>query len=400
MYRSIPLSHRLPDDLVYDILTRLPVKSLIRFRCVSRSWYCTITDSDFITKHLDRANLLSNSHNGYLLCNPSIRNGQYSSCDYLCTFVCNTDRTLTEISRFEFPSNDERFLVGFSNGIICLANYDEEFSHILYLWNPSIRKFKKLLAPPTSLIEPFHESAAFGFGYHSQNNDYKILRLRSLYIWIDRGVKVRPAEAEIYTLSTDSWRRVVISVESFCGTGSNESVDFIESSLCLFFNRALHSIASSWGHRFILSFDVNDERFRKILLPPNYLDGVAVDAENLAVFKGSLALIVFGEDVAENSNVCHIWVMKKYGVVESWTKRSVPMAMVAMGEVERPFGCTINGELLIEKYGPTQSLAFDPDSLNEEILRIPEAACMIYTANFVESLVLLDGLNISSQSEN
>ncbi|KAK7829738.1 hypothetical protein CFP56_028891 [Quercus suber] len=42
----------------------------------------------------------------------------------------------------------------------------------------------------------------------------------------------------------------------------------------------------------------------------------------------------------------------------------------------------------------------EPCILNEEILRIPEPACMIYTANFVESLVLLDGLNISSQSEN
>ncbi|XP_075637740.1 F-box/kelch-repeat protein At3g23880-like [Castanea sativa] len=390
MYRSVLLSHRLPDDLVYDILTRLPVKSLIRFRCVSRSWYCTITDSDFITKHLDRANLLSksNNNNGCLLCNP-YRNGQYSSCDYLCTFVCNTDRTLTEISRFEFPSYDE-CLVGFSNGIICLANYADESSHILYLWNPSIRKFKRLLATP--LIGPF-DNAAFGFGCHSQNNDYKILRF--VFFRTYCGVKFPPAEAEIYTLSTDSWKRVVISVESFCGTGPNESVDFIESSLCLFFNGALHSIAYSQNHNFILSFDVNDERFRKILLPPNYLNGVSVYTQYLAVFKGSLALIVFGEGVAENSNICHIWVMKEYGVVESWTKRSVPM-----GEVGCFFGCTINGELLIEKYGLTQSLAFDPESLNEEILRIPEPACMIYTANFVESLVLLDGLNISSQSES
>ncbi|XP_030924560.1 F-box/kelch-repeat protein At3g23880-like [Quercus lobata] len=387
MYRSVLLSHRLPDDLVYDILTRLPVKSLIRFRCVSRSWYCTITDSDFITKHLERANLLSN---GCLLCNPH-RIGQYSSCDYLCTFVCNTDRTSTEISRFEFPSYDE-YLVGFSNGIICLANYAVEFSHVLYLWNPSIRKFKRLLATP--LIGPC-DNAAFGFGYHLQNNDYKILRF--VFFRTYRRVKVPPAEAEIYTLSTDSWRRVVISVESFCGTGSNESVDFIESSICLFFNGALHSIAYSRDHNFILSFDLNDERFRKILLPPNYLNGVSVSAEYLAVFKGSLALIVFGEGVAENSNICHIWVMKEYGVVESWTKRSVPMAM---GNVQRLFGCTINGELLIKKFGHTQSLAFDPESLNEEILRIPEPACMIYTANFVESLVLLDGLNISSQSEN
>ena len=64
------------------------------------------------------------------------------------------------------------------------------------------------------------------------------------------------------------------------------------------------SLASSRDHRFVLSFDLNDERFRKILLPPNYLDGVFVGTENLAVFKGSLALIVFGAEVAENDNIC------------------------------------------------------------------------------------------------
>ena len=143
MYRSILLSRRLADNIVYDILTRLPVKSLIRFRCVSWSWYCVITDSDFITEHLDRANLLSNNKNGYLLCNP-YRKGQYSSCDYLCTFVSNTERTLTEISRFQFLSYDD-CLVGFSSDIICLANYAEESSYIIYFWNPSIRKFKRLL---------------------------------------------------------------------------------------------------------------------------------------------------------------------------------------------------------------------------------------------------------------
>ena len=66
----------------------------------------------------------------------------------------------------------------------------------------------------------------------------------------------------------------------------------------------MHSLASSRDHRFVLSFDLNDERFRKILLPPNYLDGVFVGTENLAVFKGSLALIVFGAEVAENDNIC------------------------------------------------------------------------------------------------
>ncbi|XP_039834698.1 putative F-box protein At1g47300 [Panicum virgatum] len=34
----------LPDDLVVDILARLPAKSLCRFKCVSRRWRALISD--------------------------------------------------------------------------------------------------------------------------------------------------------------------------------------------------------------------------------------------------------------------------------------------------------------------------------------------------------------------
>ena len=39
------------------------------------------------------------------------------------------------------------------------------------------------------------------------------------------------------------------------------------------------------------------------------------------MFKGSLALIRFGDAL------CHIWVMREYGVVESWTEQIAPLEM-------------------------------------------------------------------------
>ena len=88
------------------------------------------------------------------------------------------------------------------------------------------------------------------------------------------GEKVKPAEAEVYTLSTDSWRKVIISVDSLSGSESHGRVDYIEERRSTFFNGALHSIAYSGNHKFILSFDVNDGRFREIMLPQNYSDEV------------------------------------------------------------------------------------------------------------------------------
>ena len=377
----LSLSELLPDNVVFDILTRLPVKSLIRFRCVSHSWNSTITNPIFITKHLDLASSLSDiNNNGYLLFTPLRNYPDPSSTQQWTTFVYNTNRTLTQISRFEIPFPN--LIIGFCNGVFCLAaknddSDEKDLTRSLYLWNPSIRKLKKLLATHPA------DRAVSGFGYHPQNNDYKILRVTFAIQQVTR----KPAEAEIYTLSTDSWRKAVISVESFSGSdsGPNGSVDEVYFPTRLCFNGALHFIAFSGDHKFILSFDINDERFREILLPQNYLEGIVKHFERLAMFKGSLALIVFGEDLVEMSDRCYIWMMKEYGVVESWARKSVPMKQVA-----EFFSCTINGELLVERFTPYHSFLFDPDSLNEEILNIPMPECMIYTPNFVESLVLLD----------
>ena len=44
---------------------------------------------------------------------------------------------------------------------------------------------------------------------------------------------------------------------------------------CVFLTGALHFVAYTWGNdddNFILSFEVNDEVFRDIRLPENYLD--------------------------------------------------------------------------------------------------------------------------------
>ena len=253
------MSQCLPDDVVNDILTGLPVKSIIRFRSVSKSWNSKFISPVFITMHLNRAKSLSNkkNHNGYLLYMPAQKYTYYLSREDLFTVVCNSDRTLTHMSTYQFPFSD-KFMVGFCNGMFCYANDDEEYSEILYLWNPSIRKNKMLVGTP--LTDPL-DSVTFGLAYHSQNNDYKILRFMFTPF---HSEKVVPTEAEVYTLSTDSWRTVIISVESEPNIGTIVKID---ESPCLFFNGALHSIASSRDHDFILSFDINDERFHAIMLP-------------------------------------------------------------------------------------------------------------------------------------
>uniref|UniRef100_A0A2N9HHQ2 F-box associated domain-containing protein n=1 Tax=Fagus sylvatica TaxID=28930 RepID=A0A2N9HHQ2_FAGSY len=107
-------------------------------RCVSKSWNSTITNPTFITTHLDKAKSLS-SNKGYLVYMGGVDDRQ------LYTVVCNSDRTMTLISCHPLQNHyHDVFMVGFSNGIVCLESYEEDH-RIIYLWNPSIRKRKKFI---------------------------------------------------------------------------------------------------------------------------------------------------------------------------------------------------------------------------------------------------------------
>ncbi|KAF5177608.1 hypothetical protein FRX31_032809 [Thalictrum thalictroides] len=48
-------SNVLPYEIMFDILLRLPVKSLGRFRCVSKSWQTLVANPYFANMHLNRS---------------------------------------------------------------------------------------------------------------------------------------------------------------------------------------------------------------------------------------------------------------------------------------------------------------------------------------------------------
>ncbi|KAF9591889.1 hypothetical protein IFM89_009497, partial [Coptis chinensis] len=45
----------IPNDVLLEILRRLPLKSLVRFKCVSKHWCSSIEDPTFVYAHLARA---------------------------------------------------------------------------------------------------------------------------------------------------------------------------------------------------------------------------------------------------------------------------------------------------------------------------------------------------------
>ena len=131
-------SKDLPHDVVLNILILLPVKSLIRFRCVCKSWYFSISNPNFISNHLNQPKTYNNNNNSYVLyLTANIVGNQYHQ-DYLfCMAIGKSDGKLSSISRFKIPSITVD-IVNYCNGLVCVAEcYGPP---IIYLWNPYIRK--------------------------------------------------------------------------------------------------------------------------------------------------------------------------------------------------------------------------------------------------------------------
>ncbi|OIS98469.1 f-boxkelch-repeat protein [Nicotiana attenuata] len=188
------LSFEIPIELIIEILSRLPVKSLLRFKCVSKSWLFLISSPEFAYTHLGIA---ANSkeytqHSVILKSYPpdfKLKNCSLSSLLY---------GSVTEAFDLSYPMKKPCGyvrIVGCVNGLVCLVIEQKYF----LLWNPSIRKFKKLPDPRGGYY------IMYGFGYDELHDDYKVVVISnsSSYNVLDHAVVVR-----IYSLKSDSWRNI------------------------------------------------------------------------------------------------------------------------------------------------------------------------------------------------
>ncbi|KAK4592965.1 hypothetical protein RGQ29_017200 [Quercus rubra] len=378
----------LPDDIVLNILSRLPAKSVIRFRCVCKPWNSSITTSYFISNHLNNFAHAHDTDNdndngdGYIIHMPRHTLAMNSSNRPVCTVAL--DRTFDRIFEIEIPFDLPSGLskiVGSCNGLLCLATT----TNVIYLWNPSVRKFKRLPDPCLGNLG----IVTLGFAYHSENNDYKVLRVLC-HPWMRPPI---PDEIEVYTLSSDSWRRVGMSLRA--------NVKVLDSSFLLpapLVSGALHWISrvveGEEEHKFelIMSFDVNSEESRMLRMPDGAMSTVRLQ-KFLASFKGKLAFLTFGQSEQRGGYQYSIWVMREYGVLESWNK----LFVVPLERLAVCIAFTMYGTLLLRCLQPNNQtdkfVLVDTKTLHEKDFDIQQPLCV---ANFMESLALLDGANMVS----
>uniref|UniRef100_A0A2N9HUK0 F-box domain-containing protein n=1 Tax=Fagus sylvatica TaxID=28930 RepID=A0A2N9HUK0_FAGSY len=292
----------LPDEIVTQILIRLPIKSIITSICVCKTWKSIIQNPTFISTHLHH----STTTNHLLLFTIS------SLSDQIYALHNDDDNDFTEHTRFDFLVDsftiNPRFrVVATCNGLVCLS--DDIFGHTnqFYLWNPCVRKYVKLPYPNVTFDNRDESIHTIGFGFDPKINDYKVVRMVSL--WDDLDCKDRP-KVEVYTLSTDEWRMVTPVLSPICILNYIETPEFV--------NGAWHWIGFRRNEYFVLVLDLGYEVFREIPLPEllDYNRKEDCSIELSSVYGNSIALF----HRSDFRGFLNIWVMKEYGVVSSWTK--------------------------------------------------------------------------------
>ncbi|KAI8556185.1 hypothetical protein RHMOL_Rhmol05G0232400 [Rhododendron molle] len=192
-------------------------------------------------------------------------------------------------------------ILGCCDGLMCI-----ESKCILFLWNPSTRKSKKL---PRLNLPPAHVRLyGFGLGYDASIDDCIVVLM--LKDWRSIGIAL---EVKIYTLRTNSWRRIGDFPHGRPYYRLRPGVFFNGAlPICpgVFFNRALLWKLDTSG--LIVSLDLAKETYGEFL-KPEYHDGCSY--EMLCAFSGCLCALYDYHRIRVD-----VWVMKEYGIRESWTK--------------------------------------------------------------------------------
>ncbi|KAL9238484.1 hypothetical protein vseg_012900 [Gypsophila vaccaria] len=277
-------------DTLINILSRIPIKQLLSLKSVCKTWHSLITSTYFTTLHFK---LNSSSYEKLL-----VFVGDHDHCLYSVSL----DFPDLDAVKIPFMSTWERFssrrtIVGSCRGLL-LCICDESSVSEALLVNPSTlpcRRVPKLRVPDNCLY------LSYGFGWDSLDGNYKIVRVAH---FLRAGIRWERVDVSVgvYSLRLDTWK-LVRGVGAPVGTPVTRNGALVN-------NHLLHWLFKQSEHR-ICCFDVCREEWSEVALPYIGIDVSDNGLRDLGVLDGCLCMMVGGRNV---------WVMKEYGVEESWAK--------------------------------------------------------------------------------
>ncbi|KMT17809.1 hypothetical protein BVRB_2g033480 [Beta vulgaris subsp. vulgaris] len=299
----------LHQEIIVDILTRLPAKSIGRFRCVSKPWKSLLSQPHFIKTHLNRTKHDLREESLILFCDES--QSMYSiqlnnkNAHHVFDKITTPATKLCFYDHHNFASTTFARNMASCDGLILVRDEEDK----LVLVNPTTREVKELPCSPYAL-DPGASFTMYGLGYDSVSDDYKVVTIS----YYDTDNEHEPDCTEmfvnVYSVRHGSWK---------CADSSpyDHAVGHLAAGVCV--DGFIYWLASrnSDYSSVIAAFDLGEEKFRE-MPPPSLVDREKFVFNHLVALGGCLCMF-------SSSGTCEtdFWVMKQYGVAESWTKITI-----------------------------------------------------------------------------
>ncbi|XP_074265399.1 F-box/kelch-repeat protein At3g23880-like [Silene latifolia] len=288
----------IPPEILIQIFPTLPAKTLLRFRCVCKTWRSIIDKPDFVHMHFQHSQINSenNMSNKLLLafegmgCNGSVG----------CVLTVRDVQTLGKVDHIFRMHSHSYHLIGSCNGLLLVersGNLKE-----LRLWNPCIRKSLILPVCPLSSYW-FWDHDWYVFGFAPDTQDYKVVGFDTkLYF-------------AVYTLSNQQWtvRKDPLNVPILNVYNRRGIFDYV--STAVFFRGAVHWLGkidyerNAFTH--LASFDFDHEKLTFLELPFTCEESGTL--RFLFFLRGSLAVFSISEVTSS------IWMLDLDDQKRPWT---------------------------------------------------------------------------------
>ncbi|MFS8020194.1 putative F-box domain-containing protein [Helianthus anomalus] len=283
------MSDYLPIEIQVEILKKLPVKSLIQCRSVSKAWKSLIDSSDFIAHYSgQQQHLLVSYHDGFDRKYVSVVDDDDAFPRHKVPLTVPVPVDMLKHSR----------IIGSSHGLLCLYS---DYGETAVVWNISVSKAVAVNVP--NVGDYYQCGAVLGFGVCGETNDPKIVKITPM----DSTSSI-PWQIDVFTLSTRAWRR------PYSTNLPRKSLNFdcsllgvvVDGDFCWL---ATDRITMDGERRYInliISFDLTSEEFTEINLPDAlaHLEGLHLSMlklrESLVLIQGYLC----------NDHVFHVWMME------------------------------------------------------------------------------------------
>ncbi|XP_010468330.1 PREDICTED: putative F-box protein At3g20705 [Camelina sativa] len=253
----------LPDDLVEEILSRVPLTSTRAMRSTCKKWNALTKDQSFTDKHIrmnvvavsgEREFLMIKNYKAYLIgVNLHLHDIENNNVDL--SIKCKG-------KLISLDNLDDVVTVSHCNGLL-LCSSPRNMDRRLVIWNPYCGKPKWI-----KLRTNYTTVDRFALGYDKSCGSHKILRLLSSKL----------SDYEIYHLSSDSWMVPSVTLNEW-------DMVYMQSCVSLKGNTYWCAKDKTSLSYYLLCFDFTRERFGPRLPLPFIREGSlhVVSEEKLAM---------------------------------------------------------------------------------------------------------------------